>query len=32
MNERKISVPVVLEGPRPVGAVHMHALLAAGVA
>lgn len=32
MNERKISVLVALEGNRPVGALHMHALLQAGVA
>jgi arabinose-5-phosphate isomerase len=32
MNDRKISVLVALEGKRPVGALHMHALLQAGVA
>lgn len=32
MNERKISVLVALEGTKPVGALHMHALLQAGVA
>jgi len=32
MNHRKISVLVALEGNRPVGALHMHALLQAGVA
>jgi arabinose-5-phosphate isomerase len=32
MNERKISVLVALEGNRPVGALHVHALLQAGVA
>jgi arabinose-5-phosphate isomerase len=32
MNDRKISVLVALDGRRPVGALHMHALLAAGVA
>jgi len=32
MNARRISVLIVLEGRRPVGVLHMHALLAAGVA
>jgi arabinose-5-phosphate isomerase len=32
MNDRKISVLVALDGNRPVGALHMHALLQAGVA
>ncbi|TCZ56594.1 KpsF/GutQ family sugar-phosphate isomerase [Roseicella aquatilis] len=32
MNDRKISVLVALEGNKPVGALHMHALLQAGVA
>jgi len=32
MNERRISVLIVLEGKRPVGVLHMHALLATGVA
>jgi arabinose-5-phosphate isomerase len=32
MNDRKISVLVAVEGERPVGALHMHALLAAGIA
>jgi arabinose-5-phosphate isomerase len=32
MNERRISVLVVLDGRRPVGVLHMHALLATGVA
>jgi arabinose-5-phosphate isomerase len=32
MNDRKISVLVALEGDRPVGALHVHALLQAGVA
>lgn len=32
MNDRKISVLVAVEGQRPVGALHMHALLQAGVA
>lgn len=32
MNDRKISVLVAVEGGRPIGALHMHALLAAGVA
>ena len=32
MNERKISVLVALEGGQPVGALHVHALLQAGVA
>jgi arabinose-5-phosphate isomerase len=32
MNDRKISVLVALDGRRPVGALHMHALLQAGVA
>ncbi|TDH61328.1 KpsF/GutQ family sugar-phosphate isomerase [Dankookia rubra] len=32
MNERKISVLVALEAGRPVGALHVHALLQAGVA
>lgn len=32
MNDRKISVLVALDGDRPVGALHVHALLAAGVA
>jgi hypothetical protein len=32
MNDRKISVLVALEGDRPVGALHVHALLQAGAA
>ncbi|MDO9708293.1 KpsF/GutQ family sugar-phosphate isomerase [Paracraurococcus lichenis] len=32
MNDRKISVLVALDGSKPVGALHMHALLQAGVA